>query len=99
VIITLLTVAGTTLSSALVAYGFARIPFRGSGVLFGLMLATIMIPFPVTMVSLFRIFRWLDVNSPINSLARSNRSGSRRGSVTRSASFSSASSSAPCRGS
>jgi multiple sugar transport system permease protein len=68
VIITLLTVTGTTLSSALVAYGFARIPFRGSGVLFGIMLATIMIPFPVTMVSLFRIFRWLDVHTPIQFL-------------------------------
>jgi len=68
VIITILTVTGTTLSSALVAYGFARIPFRGSGVLFGIMLATIMIPFPVTMVSLFRIFRWLDVHTPIQFL-------------------------------
>jgi hypothetical protein len=27
------------------------------------MLATIMIPFPVTMVSLFRIFRWMDVHT------------------------------------
>jgi multiple sugar transport system permease protein len=48
------------LSSSIVAYGFAKIPFRGRGVLFGIMLATIMIPFPVTMVSLFRIFRWMD---------------------------------------
>jgi multiple sugar transport system permease protein len=62
-IITLLTVAGTTLSSAVVAYGFARIPFRGRGVLFVIVLATIMIPFPVTMVSLFRIFRWFDVQT------------------------------------
>jgi multiple sugar transport system permease protein len=59
-IITLLTVIGTTLSSAVVAYGFAKIQFRGRGVLFIIMLATIMIPFPVTMVSLFRIFRWFD---------------------------------------
>lgn len=59
-VVTLLTVVGTTLSSAVVAYGFARIPFKGRGVLFGIMLATIMIPFPVTMVSLFRIFRWID---------------------------------------
>jgi multiple sugar transport system permease protein len=59
-IITILTVAGTTLSSAIVAYGFAKIPFRGRGVLFAVVLATIMIPFPVTMVSLFRIFRWFD---------------------------------------
>jgi multiple sugar transport system permease protein len=59
-IITFLTVLGTTLSSAVVAYGFAKIEFRGRGVLFVIMLATIMIPFPVTMVSLFRIFRWFD---------------------------------------
>jgi multiple sugar transport system permease protein len=58
-IVALLTVAGTTLSSAVVAYGFAKIPFRGRGALFGVMLATMMIPFPVTMVPLFSIFRWL----------------------------------------
>jgi multiple sugar transport system permease protein len=59
-LIALLTVVGTTLSSAMVAYGFARIAFRGRGVLFAIMLATIMIPFPVVMVSTFRIFRWMD---------------------------------------
>jgi multiple sugar transport system permease protein len=58
-IIAALSVVGTTLSSALVAYGFAKIRFRGRGVLFGLMLSTMMIPFPVMMVSLFAIFRWL----------------------------------------
>jgi multiple sugar transport system permease protein len=62
-VIAILTVLGTTLSSAIVAYGFARIPFRGRGILFGVMLATIMIPFPVTMVSVFRIFRWMDVHT------------------------------------
>ncbi len=59
IVIAILTVAGTTLSSAIVAYGFARIQFRGRGILFGIMLATIMIPFPVTMVPLFTIFRRL----------------------------------------
>ncbi len=63
VIITLLAVIGTVISSSIVAYGFARIQFRGRGVLFAIMLATIMIPFPVTMVSLFRIFRWFDVHT------------------------------------
>jgi multiple sugar transport system permease protein len=62
-IVALLTVAGTVASSSIVAYGFARIPFRGRGVLFAIMLATIMIPFPVTMVSLFRIYRWIDVQT------------------------------------
>jgi len=58
-VIEVLTVTGTTLSSALVAYGFAKIKFKGRGVLFAVMLSTMMIPFPVTMVSLFSIFRWL----------------------------------------
>jgi multiple sugar transport system permease protein len=58
-IIAVLVVCGTTLSSAVVAYGFCKIDFRGRGVLFAIMISTMMIPFPVTMVSLFIIFRWL----------------------------------------
>jgi multiple sugar transport system permease protein len=67
-IIAVLTVLGTTLSSALVAYGFAKIRFSGRGVLFAVMLATMMIPFPVTMVSLFAIFRWLGDHTGIQFL-------------------------------
>ncbi|MGC4030339.1 MAG: carbohydrate ABC transporter permease [Tepidisphaeraceae bacterium] len=58
-IVAVLGVTGTTLSSALVAYGFSKIKFKGRGFLFAVMLATMMVPFPVTMVSLFAIFRWL----------------------------------------
>jgi multiple sugar transport system permease protein len=58
-VIEVLTVTGTTLSSAVVAYGFAKIKFKGRGALFAILLSTMMIPFPVTMVSLFTIFRWL----------------------------------------
>jgi multiple sugar transport system permease protein len=58
-IIAALVVAGTTVSSSVVAYGFARLRFPGRRVLFGVMIATMMIPFPVTMVSLFTLFRWL----------------------------------------
>jgi multiple sugar transport system permease protein len=58
-IVAVLTVAGTTLSSAIVAYGFAKIPFPGRNTLFIVMLATMMIPFPVTMVPMFSLFRWL----------------------------------------
>lgn len=64
-IVAVLVVGGTTLSSALVAYGFARLRFPGRGILFGVMLATMMVPFPVTMVSLFTIFRWLDGHSGV----------------------------------
>jgi len=58
-VIAVLGVAGTTLSSAIAAYGFARLRFRGRNALFVLMLSTMMIPFPVTMVPLFTLFRWL----------------------------------------
>lgn len=58
-IVAVLAVSGTVISSALVAYGFARIRFKGRGVLFAVMLSTMMIPFPVIMVSLFAIFRFL----------------------------------------
>jgi multiple sugar transport system permease protein len=58
-LLAMLVVSGVTFSSALAAYGFARIRFRGRGVLLTLMLSTMMIPFPVTMVSLFILFRWL----------------------------------------
>jgi multiple sugar transport system permease protein len=58
-IIAILGVLGTTLSSSLVAYGFAKLRFIGRGPLFVLMLSTMMLPFPVTMVSLFTLFRWL----------------------------------------
>jgi multiple sugar transport system permease protein len=58
-IIAVLVVLGTTLSSSIVAYGFARMRFIGRGPLFVLMLSTMMIPFPVTMVPLFALFKWL----------------------------------------
>jgi len=58
-IVAALSVTGTTISSAIVAYGFARIKFKGRGLLFALMLSTMMIPFPVIMVSTFTMFRWM----------------------------------------
>ncbi|HTW95553.1 MAG TPA: carbohydrate ABC transporter permease [Tepidisphaeraceae bacterium] len=64
-IITLLSVAGTLISSAIVAYGFAKIRFPGRGILFAIMLSTMMIPASVTLVSLFAMYRWLDVHTPI----------------------------------
>jgi multiple sugar transport system permease protein len=55
----LLNVIGAVASSALAAYGFACIPWRGRDRVFLLALATMMIPFPVTMVPLYGLFRWL----------------------------------------
>jgi multiple sugar transport system permease protein len=58
-ILCVLNVVGTVLSSALVAYGFSRLEWRGREALFGLLLATMMIPFPVVMVPLYGLFRSL----------------------------------------
>src|SRR5665647_147067 len=40
-------------TSAMAAYAFSRLPFRGSGAVFGLYLVTMMIPFQVLIVPLF----------------------------------------------
>jgi ABC-type glycerol-3-phosphate transport system permease component len=51
------TTIGVTVSSAIVAYGFARISWKGRDVLFFICLATMMVPFQVTMVPLFITFK------------------------------------------
>ncbi len=53
------TVIGACLSSAVVAYGFARIPFKGSKLLFMVMISTMALPSQVTMIPIFALFRWL----------------------------------------
>jgi multiple sugar transport system permease protein len=57
--IEVLAVAGTVVSNALIAYGFARIRWPGRGVAFALTLATMMIPFPVLMVPVYVVFKTL----------------------------------------
>ena len=52
-------VIGAVLSNALIAYGFAKIRWRGRDSLFALTLATMMVPFPVLMVPLYGVFKWL----------------------------------------
>jgi multiple sugar transport system permease protein len=68
IIITGSCVMGTVLTSSLVAYGFARIPFPGRDQLFVILLATMMVPSQVTMVPLYLIFRrlgWIDTFKPL----------------------------------
>lgn len=63
----LATVAGV-LSSSLIAYGFARIEFVGRKVLYGFMIATMLIPFQVLMVPQFIIFHklgWVNTFLPL----------------------------------
>jgi multiple sugar transport system permease protein len=68
VLLCVLNVIGTVFSSALVAYGFSRIEWRGRDRLFGVVLATMMIPFPVVMVPLYVLFRalgWVGTLQPL----------------------------------
>lgn len=58
-ILCIFNVVGTVLSSAVVAYGFARIRFRGREPLFLLLLATMALPGHVTMIPNFALFRAL----------------------------------------
>lgn len=49
-LISALATLGTLCSSAIVAYGFARLKFKGRGILFGAMLVTMMLPAQVLMI-------------------------------------------------
>lgn len=67
-IVALLSVTGMVLSSAVVAYGFARVRWRGRGAMFTLVLATMMIPFPVLMGPLYIVFKsfgWIGSFKPL----------------------------------
>ena len=62
------TVLGSVLSSALVAYGFAHTNFKGKKILFILMLSTLMLPYQVTMIPNFILFqklKWLGTYLPL----------------------------------
>ena len=68
--------ATVTLSSALVAYGFARLRFRGRNQLFALVIATYMIPGAVTMVPTFLIWNELGLVGTFYPLWANNLFGS-----------------------
>jgi len=58
-IVAFLSVAGMVLSSAVVAYGFSRIRWRGRDTMFVVLLATMMIPFTVIMAPQYLLFKHL----------------------------------------
>jgi len=61
-------VIGTLLSCSLVAYGLSKIDWRGRGVLFMIILSTMMLPYQVIMVPLFAVFSrlgWVDTFLPL----------------------------------
>nr|HPO10427.1 carbohydrate ABC transporter permease [bacterium] len=50
---------GTLFSCSLAGFAFARLEFPGRGILFAIVLSTLMIPAFVTVVPVFLLFRWL----------------------------------------
>ena len=64
----MLSTFGICLSSALAAFAFARMRFRGNEVLFMILLATLMIPSQVTIIPTFTIMKslgWINTHNPL----------------------------------
>lgn len=59
---------GTLFTSSLAAYAFAKLRFKGSKPIYGVFIATLMIPGQVTMIPLFQMFAqvgWVDTFIPL----------------------------------
>jgi len=68
ILVTVLTTIGQLISCSLTAYGFARFEFKGRNVLFMILMATMMIPWDVTMIPQymeFNMFRWINTLKPL----------------------------------
>jgi multiple sugar transport system permease protein len=68
VVVTSLSCLGQVISASLVAYGFARFNFKGRDKLFIILLATMMIPWDVTMIPMymeFNLFGWINTLKPL----------------------------------
>ena len=60
-LIAVLAVVGTLFSSALAAYAFARVKFKGSGLFFTMMIGTLLLPFHVIIIPQYIVFQKLDL--------------------------------------
>ena len=75
-VVGLLGATAVTLSSAAVAFGFAYFRFKGRDALFGLVLATMMLPGAVTMIPVFLIWNGLGMVNTLVPLWAGNLFGS-----------------------
>jgi len=67
-IVTLPSTAGQVVAAAMAAYGFARLRFPGRDLAFGALLATIMLPYAVTLIPVYILFKnigWLGTFWPL----------------------------------
>ena len=63
-----LNVVGTLFSCSLAAYAFARVHWHGRGFVFLLVLSTMLLPYPVTLIPLYVIFKdlgWVGTFAPL----------------------------------
>ncbi len=66
--ITLIATFGTLFTSSLAAFAFAKMRFKFKGLLFGILLGTMMIPSQVTLIPLYIVFGklgWVDTHLPL----------------------------------
>lgn len=63
IFITVMTIIGSLISTPLVAYSLAKIKWKGAGIISGLLMATMMIPYSVTMIPLYRIYAKLHLTN------------------------------------
>ena len=66
--IAVIATVGALLSCSMAAFAFARMRFPGKNIIFAVILATMMIPFHVTLIPLFALYRdldWLGTHLPL----------------------------------
>ncbi|MCB9923372.1 MAG: carbohydrate ABC transporter permease [Planctomycetaceae bacterium] len=61
-------VAGSVLSCSVVAYGFARLQWQGRNLLFGVLIATMLLPWHVTMIPRFLLLREIGLYNSLGAL-------------------------------
>jgi multiple sugar transport system permease protein len=61
-VVAIVVVAANLVLCSVAGYAFARLRFFGRGLLFGVLMATLMVPFQVTMIPEFLIVKWLGTN-------------------------------------
>ena len=71
-VMTIITTLFTILSSAIVAYGFARYQFPGKKILFGILIATLMLPGAVVMIPRYAMFNKLGLVDFLSTVISNN---------------------------
>lgn len=61
-VVAVITVVSNLVLCAAAGYAFARYRFLGSGLMFALIMTTLMVPFQVTMIPTYLITKWLGIN-------------------------------------